>query len=157
VAAVTWSLLDRLIDLDPSASGDPPITHGAQVRRFEAGLCRDISALLNTRRAEEEIDPAYEECRNSLLSFGIADFTAYNLKSGVEQEEVRRSVERALRRFEPRLARVSVSLEEPDPLQPVLRFQIEALMWSEALAEPVVLDASLRRESRRIAVTGGRS
>jgi type VI secretion system protein ImpF len=154
---VSWPLLDRLIDLDPAVTAEAPLTHGAQLRRFEAGLCRDLSALLNTRRAAEELDPEYEECRNSLLSFGIADFTSYNLKSGAEQEDLRRSIERAIRRFEPRLARVSVTLEEPDPVQPVLRFQIEALMWSEALPEAVVLDASLRRESRRIAVSGGRS
>ena len=127
------------------------------MREFKTSLCRDLSALLNTRRAEQDFDPAYEEATNSLLSFGITDFTSYNLKSGVEQEQVRRSIERAIRQFEPRLTRVSVSIEEPDPLRPVLQFQIDALLRIGPADEPVVFDVALHRESRRIAVSGGNS
>ena len=106
------------IDLQPESQVEAPLSSWEQLREFKAALCRDLSALLNTRRAEQDFDPAYEEATNSLLSFGIADFTSYNLKSGVEQEQVRRSIERAIRQFEPRLARVSVSIEEPDPVRP---------------------------------------
>ncbi len=126
-------------------------------RAYHAGLCRDLAALLNTRRAEQDFDPAFEESTDSLLSFGITDFTAYNLKNGVDQEQVRRSIERAIRRFEPRLTRVSVSMEEPDPLRPVLNFQIDALLRTGTSAEPVALDVALYRESRRVAVARGNS
>jgi type VI secretion system protein ImpF len=151
------SLLDRLIDHDPELQREAPPNSWEQMRQYKAALCRDLTALLNTRRAEQDFDPVYEEATNSLLSFGINDFTAYNLKSGVEQELVRRSIERAIRQFEPRLAGVEVSLEEPDPVRPELRFQISALLRIEPAAEPVVFDATLRRESRRIAVSGGDS
>ena len=117
-AGVTLSLLDRLFDLQPESQAEAPLSSWEQLRQLKASLCRDLSALLNTRRAEEDFDPAYTEATNSLLSFGIVDFTSYNLKSGAEQDQVRRSIERAIRQFEPRLARVSVSLEEPDPLAP---------------------------------------
>jgi type VI secretion system protein ImpF len=126
-----------------------------QSREYKLSLCRDLAALLNTRRAEQDFDPAYTEATNSVLSFGIADFTSYNLKSGVEQDEVRRSIERAIRQFEPRLARVSVSMEEPDPVRPVLQFQIDALLRLGPSDEPVMFDVALYRESRRIAVSGG--
>ncbi len=154
-AGNTLSLLDRLLDFQPGSQAEAPLSSWEQLREFKTSLCRDLSALLNTRRAEQDFDPAYEEATNSLLSFGITDFTSYNLKSGDEQEQVRRSIERAIRRFEPRLARVSVSIEEPDPLRPVLQFQIEALLRIGPAGEPVAFDVSLHRESRRVAVSGG--
>src|SRR5688572_8600276 len=78
------------------------------------GLCRDLAALLNTRRADNDFDSSYEMATHSLLSFGVADFTSYNLKNEVDQEHVRSSIELAIRQFEPRLSRVIVSMEEPD-------------------------------------------
>src|SRR5260370_35169579 len=98
------------------------------LREYKASLCPARSALPNTRRAEEDFDPAYTEATNSLLSFGIVDFTSYNLKSGVEQYQVRRSIERAIRQFDPRLAPLPVSLEEPDPRRPVLQFPIQPFL-----------------------------
>ena len=154
-AGMTLSLLDRLLDLQPESHEEGPLSSWEQLRKFKSSLRRDLSALLNTRRAEQDFDPTYEEAANSLLSFGIADFTSYNLKSAVEQEQVRRSIERSIRQFEPRLARVSVTVEEPDPLRPVLQFQIEALLGIGPAAEPVVFGVSLHRESRRVAVSGG--
>jgi type VI secretion system protein ImpF len=127
------------------------------MREFKAALCRDLTALLNTRRANKDFDAVYAEATNSLLTFGITDFTAYNLKSETDQDQVRRSIERAIRQFEPRLTQVEVSVGKPDPLRPVLQFQIAALMRIEPAAEPVVFDATLQRESRRIAVSGGNS
>jgi type VI secretion system protein ImpF len=152
---ISLSLVDRLLDLQPESKSEVPLSSWEQVREFKSSLCRDLSALLNTRRAEEDFDPAYEETTNSLLSFGITDFTSYNLKSGAEMDLVRRSIERAIRRFEPRLARVSVTIEEPDPLRPVLQFQIEAQLRLGLATEPVLFGVSLHRESRRIAVSGG--
>ena len=148
---VAFSLLDRLMDSEPEMHA----SSWEEMRAFKASVCRDLTALLNTRRAEEDFDPIYTEAANSLLSFGITDFTSYNLKSGLEQEQVRRSMERAIRQFEPRLTQVEVSVAEPDPLRPVLQFQIAALLRIELAAEPVVFDATLQRESRRIAVSGG--
>ena len=63
-------------------------------------------------------------------------------------------MERAVRQFEPRLAHVTVTLEEPDPLRPVLRFRIDAILRADSDAADVVFDVSLSRDSRRIAVSG---
>src|ERR1700719_81349 len=121
---VALSLLDRLTDLAPDSKREARSSPWDEMREFKASLCRDLTALLNTRRAEEDFPPAYVEATNSLLSFGVADFTSYNLKNSLEQERVRRSIERAIREFEPRLARVTVTLDEPDPARPVLHFPI---------------------------------
>ncbi|HTS64427.1 MAG TPA: type VI secretion system baseplate subunit TssE [Verrucomicrobiae bacterium] len=154
---VGLSFLDRLIDDQPGVQREIPPTAWERVRQLQAALCRDLTALLNTRRAEHDFDASYEAATNSLLSFGIADFTSFNLKSAAEQELVRLSIERAVREFEPRLAGVEVTVEEPDPARPELRFQISALLRTEPAAQPVLFDATLRRESRRISVSGGSS
>ena len=51
--------------------------------------------------------------------------------------------------------RVSVTLEEPDPLRSVLQFQIEAFLRTGPSDEPSLFDVALHRESRRLAVSGG--
>ena len=150
---VTLSLLDRLTDLDPDSKREVPANPWQQERELKASLCRDLAALLNTRRAEEDFPRSFEEATNSLLSFGVADFTSYDLKNGVEQERVRRSIERAIRQFEPRLTRVVVTMEPIDPLRPILHFQIAAQLRLDP-AEDVFFDATLQRDSRRIAVGG---
>jgi type VI secretion system protein ImpF len=154
---VVPSLLDRLIDLDPGSRREVPSNTWDELRQSKESLCRDLTALLNTRRAEADFATDYKEATNSLLSFGINDFTAYDLKHHINQERVRRSIEQAIRRFEPRLARVTVSVEEPDPLKPVLQFHISAMLRSEIADESVVFDVTLQRESRRVAVSGGDS
>jgi type VI secretion system protein ImpF len=150
---VVPSLLDRLIDLDPESKREVPPRSWEQMRDFRSALCRDLTALLNTRRAAEDCDRSYEEAANSLLTFGIIDYTFYNLKQGVEQEQLRRSMERSIRQFEPRLERVSVTVEEVDPRRPVLRFQVSAVLRTET-REQMVFNATLHRDSRCFAVSG---
>ncbi len=155
--AIVLSLIDRLIDMDPGSEREALPNQWEQMRECKAALCRDLTALLNTRRAQEDFPADFEDATNSLLSFGLPDFTAYDLRNGIEQERLRRSMERAVRQFEPRLARVTVTIDEPDPLRPILQFQISAMLRVEPAVEPVVFDVTLQRESRRIAVTGGNS
>ena len=145
------SFIDRLVDT-PEARR--PKNAWEYDRELRASLCRDLTDLLNTRRSERDVDPIYDEAVKSLLTFGIPDFTQYDLKNTVEQERVRVSIERAIRQFEPRLTRVRVIPEPPNPLNPTLRFQIEAKLRDEGDVEDVLFDATVVRESRRIAVTG---
>lgn len=151
------SLLNRLTDLEPGSKSEARMSAWQTVREFRASLCNDLTALLNTRRADQDFDPAFEEAANSLLTFGVADFTAYNLKSSVDRERVRRSIERAIRQFEPRLAQVVVTVEEPDPLRPALLFQISACLKGAEDEELLLLPGSLYHDSRRIEIAGADS
>jgi type VI secretion system protein ImpF len=153
-SGVTLSLLDRLTDVDPKARREGPPGVQEAIRRYTSGLCRDLTALLNTRRGDADFDPGYKQCVASLLTYGIPDFTAYNLTNSIELEDLRQSMERAIRQFEPRLERATVSMAEPDPLRPILQFQITALLRIDAGSEPVVFDVSLSRASRRLIVSG---
>jgi type VI secretion system protein ImpF len=151
------SILDRLTDLQPEIKKEAPPSPWERIRQLKASICADLAALLNTRRAEADFDSDYREASNSLLTFGIADFTAYNLKNGIEQERVRRSIERAIRQFEPRLTGVTVSMDEPDAVKPSLHFQISAVLRTDPVGESILLDLTLHRDSRRIAVSGASS
>ena len=91
-AGVTLSLLDRLTDAEPDSNTEGQLSSWEEVRQYKDSLCRDLAALLNTRRAEEDFDPAYEQATASLLTFGVIDFTSFNLKNEGEQDLVRRGV-----------------------------------------------------------------
>jgi type VI secretion system protein ImpF len=149
---ITPSLLDRLTDLDPENDSEPGATEWAAMRDYKAALARDLAALLNTRRKEIALHADYAEAGNSVLTFGIPDYTSYTLTNGVDQELVRRSIERAIRQFEPRLSRVAVAVQQPDPAMPTLVFQIDAILNIDE--EPVAFDVRLHRDSRRMSVAG---
>ncbi len=146
--AMELSLLDRL------AARESPLSSWEQMRELKASLCRDLTDLLNTRHSEQPLDPAYAEASSSLLTFGVPDFTVYDLENTAEQEKLRCAIERAIRQFEPRLARVRVLLEKPDLLNPTLHFRIDAQLRDGVDRENVLFDATLERESRRIAISG---
>jgi type VI secretion system protein ImpF len=148
------SLLDRLIDLEPESAHETPTGPSELTRDFRAGLCRDLSALLNTKRAAEVIDRGYEEAAKSLLTFGIADFTGYNLQKTPDQNLLCRSIERAIRQFEPRLERVEVSVAESGARRPIVRLEITAVLRTEA-GQSIVFNTTVHRDSRRIGVSGG--
>jgi type VI secretion system protein ImpF len=148
---ITLSLLDRLT----TDSLQPHSGRGDRMRELKASLCRDLTGLLNTRRAEQDFDSAYEESANSILTFGIMDFTAFNLRNRIDQETVRLSIERSIRRFEPRLTNVSVTVEDTDPARPMLRFEISAVIRINSYSEDVRFNAALYRDSRRVSVSGG--
>jgi len=148
------SLIDRLIDPDPESRQEAPLSSSELARDFRGALCRDLTALLNTRRAAEDFDASFEESARSLLTFAIVDFTSYNFTNPGDQDQLRRSVERAIRQFEPRLERVEVSIEETESQRRLLRLEISACLRGKP-GQPVVFGATVYRDSRRIAVSGG--
>lgn len=153
-AELTPTLLDRLMDENPRSSREEAENVWEQTRKLRSALCRDLAVLLNTRRASEDFDGRFEEAGNSLLSFGITDFTSHNLKKGVQQEQLRKSIEQSIRRFEPRLDHVDVTLQESEAGRPVVRFQVSAVLRTRN-QDAVFFEATLHRDSRRFGVSGG--
>lgn len=147
------SLLDRLTDPQPEKP-DLSINSLAYRRALEESVCRDLNALLNNRRVEGEVDSKFEQANKSLLTYGVVDFTSFNLTSQLDQERVRQSIERAIRQFEPRLSRVTVILDPLDISKAVLHLQIEAILRNDFRRDPISLGMTLRMDSRRILVEG---
>lgn len=139
------SVLDRLIDREPRASAEPPGGRPRLLAEVKAAVKRDLEWLLNTKRMPGP--PAgMPHLTASLLTYGLPDLTACSLASVQDRERLRRSIEAAIRRFEPRLTGVGVTLVEGEggELGRDLRFRIDAMLRAEPEPEPVTFDSMLQ-------------
>jgi type VI secretion system protein ImpF len=153
--AVTPALLDRLIDLDPGNSSDPPATRNQSVRQLKISLRRDLEWLLNTRRIAEEAPEAYEQVCHSLYYYGLTDVTSLALNSPRDKNRLLRMIESILADFEPRLANVRVRAVDDGVGGPrVLRFQIEGLLKMDPAPEQIFFDTVMQLSTGECQVKG---
>ncbi|MGD0307914.1 MAG: type VI secretion system baseplate subunit TssE [Acidobacteriota bacterium] len=146
--AVTPSVLDRLIDLDPNASSDPPASRSQSVRQLKASLRRDLEWLLNTRRNPDEVPETYQELFRSLYNFGLPDITSMGLNSPRDRQRLLRMVQQTIEIFEPRLLSVRVrALDDAGSGPRILHFQIEALLKMDPAPEQILFDTVLQLNS----------
>jgi type VI secretion system protein ImpF len=142
---VTPSLIDRLIDLDPGNSSDPPSTRSQSVRQLKLALRRDLEWLLNTRRIPDEAAEAYVQVSHSLYHYGLPDVTSLALNSPRDKSRLLRMIELTLADFEPRLTSVRVrAVDDGNGAPRVLRFQIEALLKMDPAPEQIFFDTILQ-------------
>jgi len=151
-AAVTLSLLDRLTDDQPDQSQEPPMGRLQSLRKLKRSVCEDLGRLLNTKRGEDDIPPEFEQANMSVLGYGLTDFTSLGLRNPAAQNRLRRAIENAIRAFEPRLTGVTVTLESPGELEPILRFRVEALLDIRPAPEPIRFDTVLRGDTGQFLV-----
>jgi type VI secretion system protein ImpF len=138
------SVLDRIIDDDPTTTRDRPKSHSQLLDDLRASVMRDVGNLLNTRRRPLPAGVAREELSTSLASYGIQDFTSASLSTDASKERFRAEVEETLRRFEPRFRTVRVEvLANLDKLDRTLRLRIDALLHADPAPEPIVFDSVL--------------
>ncbi|MDM7998366.1 MAG: type VI secretion system baseplate subunit TssE [Acidobacteriota bacterium] len=153
--AVTASILDRLIDLNPDVSADPPANRSQSVRQLKAALRRDLEWLLNTRRNPDEVPEAYEELFRSLYNYGLPDVTSMALNSPRDRQRLLRLIEQTIDIFEPRLAATRVRAVENSGSGPrILRFQIEALLKMDPAPEQILFDTVLQLNSGEYQIKG---
>ncbi len=157
-AVVTQSVLERLIDKDPSLSGDPPVSRAQSVRLLKSALRRDLEWLLNSRRISGASPEDFKELGRSLYFFGLPDFSAMSLSSPRDRNSLLRELERSIETFEPRLKGVRVTLlEPPTNTLRVLRFQIEALLMMDPSPEQISFDTVLQLNSGQYEIKGDRN
>jgi type VI secretion system protein ImpF len=85
-----------------------------------------------------------KETNNSVAAFGLPDFTHLSIDSGGDQKFIKREVEEAVRRFEPRLENVVVSIETARSTERMLRFRIDAHLRIDPAPEPITFDTVLQ-------------
>jgi type VI secretion system protein ImpF len=137
-------LLDRLIDDAPDHLQDPSLSSAEALAALRNSVRRDLEALLNARRRWLSWPEQYRELAASPLGFGIPDFTSGMLSDVRRRDRVRAEIEATIRRFEPRLARVQVSLVETgDTAGATLRLRIDGLMHANPAPEPVAFDTTV--------------
>jgi type VI secretion system protein ImpF len=146
--AITISLLDRLIDLNPKAATDPPGNRSQSVRQLKASLRRDLEWLLNSCRNPEEVPETYQELFRSLYNYGLPDISSMALNSPRGRQQLMQLIEQTIGIFEPRLIGARVrELDSAGSAPRVLRFQIEALLKMEPAPEQVLFDTVLQLNS----------
>lgn len=152
---VRQSVLDRLIDLDPRASGDPTTSLSESVRRYKAGVMRDLEWLLNTRRIPEAPPAALNEVRSSLYLYGLPDTTSLSADDPAVRRKLQQEIRACILQFEPRLADVDVTLvPPPEDNKRLVRFTVEATLRMDPDDERVVFDTVLDPGSGVIRVAG---
>lgn len=148
--AVLPSLLDRLTDQQPAQPADPPVSREESARRFRESVQRDLDWLLNSRRTIRTAAEESEVAR-SMHEFGLPDFSSRTRSDAGWQARLIDDLTDTIRRFEPRLDNVLVSLSDGSDLQRV-RFSITATLIMDPSPEQVVFDTVLEIASGDIAV-----
>ena len=147
------SVLDRLLDDRPGVTSEPVVSRAQNLRALKKSVARDLEALLNTRQeALEGLPEEFTELPRSLLTYGLPDFTSFNLGMTDDRVRVRRCLEDAVTTFEPRLRRVRVSIEPPREHERVLRFRVDALLRTDPSPEPVTFDMVLQLHTQEYVV-----
>lgn len=128
------SILDRLIDPE---SGGTAWRRGYGIEQMMEAVRRDVEDLLNTRQVPFGVEEGYDETADSVITFGLPDFTTMGGSTREEQSKIGTLVEEVIERFEPRLKDVRVHLLEGanDQKKFTVRFEIHAKFHVEPSPE----------------------
>jgi type VI secretion system protein ImpF len=139
---LTSSVVDRLL-YEPGEMMSLR-TGGQDIRQLKLSVRRDLENLLNTRRRCIESPADCRELKDSLVEYGIPDFTGLNMSVPAERERVRLEIERVIRRYEPRLKSVAVTVQpNVNKFDRTLRLRITGVLRTEPVPERVVFDSEL--------------
>jgi type VI secretion system protein ImpF len=148
------SVLDRLLDDRPKESQEAPASAAHYVSHVRAAVKRDLEWLLNSRQIVADLPSDLRQLRQSLLLYGLPDFTNSCLSNMGDQAVLQRTIEEAIRRFEPRLQNITVSLEPVREFERAIRFRIDALLNVDPEPEPVTFDSVLQLSTKAFVVQG---
>ncbi|MEP7351883.1 MAG: type VI secretion system baseplate subunit TssE [Acidobacteriota bacterium] len=147
---IILSLFDRLTDENPRVTKEGPLNEWDKLAAFKQSVAGDLTNLLNTRISQTDIPEEFEQLRQSVAAYGVHDY----FRSPADRDEIRKSVERAVRIFEPRLTRVQVKITASGPLD--LHFQIVGQLKADMGSEPVLFDAEMPTPTRHFKVSENR-
>ena len=149
------SVLDRLIDDQPGHSAEAAERGTVQLAAIKDSVRRDLQWLLNARQPLVDIPPGPGPLRNSIMTYGLPDFTHATFSRLDDQRDLRQIIQDRISRFEPRLTSVVVTLLKGNPLERKLDFRIDAMLEVEPVREQVTYDSSLELTTKSFTVKGG--
>jgi type VI secretion system protein ImpF len=150
------SVLDRLLDDSPETSTEPAKNRAVLLREMKQAVRRDLENLLNTRRRNRPVPDGLADAADSLVTYGIPDFSGTGPASDDARAEFARQIEEIIRKNEPRLVRVAVELAStPEAGDRTLRFRIDALLRADPAPEPVIFDSTLEPATTQFSLRGG--
>jgi type VI secretion system protein ImpF len=145
------SLIDRLLDDEPDVSTEPAWSWTQDVRNLKQSVMRDLEALLNTRQTRADLlrDAPDAEVAQSVLTYGLPEVASATPSDPLACEELRRAVQEAIRRFEPRLLDVRVHLREAENAsERKLHLVVEGSLDMTPEPVPVVFDTVVEEATR---------
>ncbi len=148
------SLLDRLMDDEPALTREPVRHQAATVRQIKAAVARDLENLLNSKNFFPSLPSVFKELSGSLFVYGLPEFISANPRSPSVRLRLRQELMKAVSRFEPRLRKVTVRIEEPEKNERSLRFKITGLLVLDPVAEPVTFDTVFDVNRQEYSVSG---
>jgi type VI secretion system protein ImpF len=141
---VQQSVLDRLVDDDPTSQAEGLMSRADSIRLLKEALRRDLEFLLNTRRTAQTAPEGLDEVAASVYHFGLPDISSMSRDSPETQARLTRLVEDAIALFEPRLTAVKVAAMPDERTQyGVLRFVIEGTLRLDPVPERISFDTLL--------------
>jgi len=148
------SVLDRLMGSDRRWDGTRPSGWTESLEVVKRSLLRDLQWLLNTRQVSQPAQDPHELLSSSVFNFGLPDITALSATSSETPTRLRRFIEEAVERFEPRLTEVRVTISDPGKsADRRVQFLIEAELKVDPEPERVEFDTVLELSSGKFAVT----
>lgn len=151
------SLLDRLTDDDAGTTQEPRDKRVLTMRGLRRAVLRDLGWLLNANGlgTVQELD-ATPLAAQSVINFGFPDLSG-KTASGLDMEQVARTMRQAIWDYEPRILRDSVQVlvraGGPDADAPnQIVFEVHGQLWGQPLPERLYLKTELDLELGEIRV-----
>lgn len=148
------SLLEKLLDDAPKSPRAAAVVKSISLDQYKESVARDLEGLLNSRSAfsEEDVE-AFPQCRRSMMTYGLRDFSSMSLASAPDRAAICRSIEQAIARHEPRLHHVQVLLDGGPREARGLHFTIHGLLDLLPAQEAISFDALLQTATLQYSVS----
>lgn len=153
--AITISVLDRLIDLEPGDRMENPLSRAQSVRLVRSAVRRDLEWLLNTRRIAELPEDGLREVNRSGYLYGLPELSSLSMASVQDRGRLLRQILTTINLFEPRLSEVRISVvEEQERGLNDVHLRVEAMLRMDPILEPVSFDTVIELRSGSCRLTG---
>jgi type VI secretion system protein ImpF len=150
-------LLDRLTDDEPQTQRESRDRRVVSLRRYRAGVLRDLAWLLNcsTRLTPDEV-AEFPEVQRSVLNFGTRDLCGVTI-SGFDPIEVERELLRAVQCFEPRILPGSLSIKLASGSageHNAVAFTVTGHLWAQPMPEELYIKTEFDLETGQCELEG---
>jgi len=146
---VLVSLIDRLIDEDPAQALEVVKPASSLLRDAKDNIRRDLENLLNTRLYRQADLTDYPELDQSVVNYGLPDFSSVQFSSAEHREYFRELIESTIIKYETRFRRVRVEITQAgDEHERTLYLKINALLMLEPDPVPLLFDSRIQAMDR---------
>lgn len=145
------TFLNNFLDDQPDLPEEQPILPRLKIQRYIQSVLNDLEKVLNSKM---NVDFYHHAAFDTLLSFGVVDFSSINVSSKENLEQLKSILLKTIRINEPRLSHLKVSLKESSVTRTQIAFKIEAVLAMPEGTELVMFSASFASTAKRFKVIG---